>query len=76
VQPRRAVGRLGRRGGGTGPRSTAGSPDPDMYMDVVEEDGIGYVDPELDAEYEAARQAVKQAREESARLQVPTGWDA
>jgi hypothetical protein len=47
-----------------------------MYMDVVEEDGIGYVDPELDAEYEAARQAVKQAREESARLQVPTGWDA
>jgi hypothetical protein len=60
-------------------------PDPDMYIDVVEEDGIGYVDPELDAEYEAALRAVKQAREESARLQVaalrddfvpvPTGWD-
>ncbi|KAL6610073.1 hypothetical protein ACP70R_040042 [Stipagrostis hirtigluma subsp. patula] len=60
-------------------------PDPDMYIDVVPKDGAGVVDPELDAEYEAAKRAMEAAWEENLRLQVAklrddfvpvaTGWD-
>jgi hypothetical protein len=55
------------------------------YIDKVDEDGIGKVDLDLDAEYEAARRAVEAALEENARLQVAAlrddfvpvaiGWD-
>ncbi|OEL19025.1 hypothetical protein BAE44_0019957, partial [Dichanthelium oligosanthes] len=62
-------------------------PDSDMYIDVVvEDDDGGAVDPEVEAEYEAAVRDMERAREESARLHaaklrddfvpVPTGWDA
>ncbi|KAL6610075.1 hypothetical protein ACP70R_040044 [Stipagrostis hirtigluma subsp. patula] len=56
-----------------------------MYIDVVPEDGAGVVDPELDAEFEAAKRAMEAAWEENLRLQVAklrddfvpvaTGWD-
>jgi hypothetical protein len=58
-------------------------PDPDMYIDKVDDDGE--VDPELDAEYEAALRAMEEAWEENEKLQVAvmrgdfvpvaTGWD-
>ncbi|CAN6351202.1 unnamed protein product [Urochloa humidicola] len=62
-------------------------PGPGLYCDEVVDDGGGgvYVDPELDAEYEAARRAMEDAWEENVRLReaklrddfvpVATGWD-
>ena len=59
-------------------------PGPGMYCDVIA-DGEGGVDPELDAEYEAALRAMEDAWEQNVKLQeaklrddfvpVPTGWD-
>jgi hypothetical protein len=58
-------------------------PGPGMYCDEIV--GEGGVDPELDAEYEAALRAMEDAWEENVRLRevklqddfvpVPTGWD-
>ena len=59
-------------------------PGPGMYCDLIPE-GKGSVDPELDAEYEAALRDMEVAWEENHRLQVAklrddyvpvaTGWD-
>jgi hypothetical protein len=59
-------------------------PGPGMYCDLIPE-GEGSVDPELDAEYEAALRDMEVAWEENRRLQVAklrddyvpvaTGWD-
>ncbi|KAK3135593.1 hypothetical protein QOZ80_5BG0420790 [Eleusine coracana subsp. coracana] len=60
-------------------------PDPDMYIDKVDDEDDCVDDPELDAEYEAALRAMEVAWEENAKLQaamrrddfvpVATGWD-
>ncbi|CAN6337787.1 unnamed protein product [Urochloa humidicola] len=66
--------------------ATPPPPGPGLYCDeVVDDGGDVYVDPELDAEYEAARRAMEDAWEENVRLReaklrddfvpVATGWD-
>ncbi|KAL6610072.1 hypothetical protein ACP70R_040041 [Stipagrostis hirtigluma subsp. patula] len=70
--------------GGLARRTVPPLPDPDMYLDVVVEGGGGGgVDPELDAEYEEARRAMKNnsfrvltsAELPDDFVPVPTGWD-
>ncbi|XP_062179430.1 uncharacterized protein LOC133884049 [Phragmites australis] len=73
--------------GGLVRRTVPPLPDPDMYCDVIVEDGGG-VDPDLDKEYEEALRAMERAWERNENLRVltaaelpddfvpvATGWD-